>query len=632
MSEETPSEDPHHDHAHDPAAHVDAHSHVDQDDGCPHCGLTRIRIAGAVAGVPACELVSERDRIVLGSSLGCDLIVDDPLVPSRAADLTHVKVHAGSRDDCRSHWMIRARPGTRVFVNRRLIRRAKLSPGDTFAIGCHQFEFAEDLDTPRDRRTNVNVRDLCAALIAGATTPTAFLRGQPRHRHAQRIKEALKWTLSSAAILLFLLLLIQPDQAMNEVEEPMEVLMVADATTRTPSPDATRSPEDVERREAPSPEAFEGPKPVNEPVPELEPTDVAVKPVELAAMIQPAQEVELSRTAPEPLESLPMLNEASIAPQVEVKREAPRLAAATPQRRLSVDEVRNPEVRRELVAANLRVDSPAPLAAPQPIAVTSPPPMPELPPLDLGSSTRLAMLSMREPSPLTFESYMGTKIPIARAPTRLQAMDVPGAEPSIQADGKVTDEEIAASWRSGQFRIHGPTPQPATPKTECYVSQTKIDGKDYFYVSFVCHDPDTSRIRTGSAKGVWDDDSVELFLDTNYNRTDYFHIIVNAKGQYRMEYCANGQVGIDGKGVARDLAARVKTTINPEAGQWTAEILIPFDRLGGVPVKGSTRWAVNYTRAFRGQTYPDSSYQNWFMVYKDNTNYHHPELYGVHQW
>ena len=59
--------------------------------------------------------------------------------------------------------------------------------------------------------------------------------------------------------------------------------------------------------------------------------------------------------------------------------------------------------------------------------------------------------------------------------------------------------------------------------------------------------------------------------------------------------------------------------------------MVPFSSLGGKPPKGA-RWAVNFTRAFRGQSNPDSVYQNWFLVYKDDTNYHHPELYGVFEW
>jgi len=255
----------------------------------------------------------------------------------------------------------------------------------------------------------------------------------------------------------------------------------------------------------------------------------------------------------------------------------------------------------------------------------------------MSDEERLAMLAGYQPSPLKFEAYRGTRIPVARMPSKLTAIAVSADEPGVQFDGKVSQEEMSISWKSGQFRIHGPNPQKANPPTYCYVGKTSQDGKDYLYVSFVCEDPNVDAIVTGldprAGPNLCWDDSVELFFDHNFDRVDYYHMIVNAKGRYWAAYCANGEIGIDGLGRAWQAGALIKTQINRSANCWTAEILIPFSSFGGVPREGS-RWAVNFTRAFRGQRVrPDSVYQNWFLVYTGNqTNYHHPGLFGVFQW
>jgi hypothetical protein len=243
------------------------------------------------------------------------------------------------------------------------------------------------------------------------------------------------------------------------------------------------------------------------------------------------------------------------------------------------------------------------------------------------------MLSKYQPSPLQFETYKGARIPIARLPEKLTELSVPAAPQGIAFDGVVSDEEIAISWKSGQFRLHGPgnPPPPGEPATYCYVGKTTDAGKECLYVSFNCMDADVSRMITGKPE-VWDNDSVEVFLDTTFARRSYNHLIVDTQGRYQARFVPDGTAGIENRGSPWDAAPRIKTMINRDAKRWTCEILIPFDRLGGVPAKGQ-RWGVNFTRAFRGQTNPGSILQNWFLVYDDKWwNYHHPDRFGVFQW
>jgi hypothetical protein len=599
---------------------------------CEQCSHPRVRLAGSVAGVAACELVTEKDSIVIGSALDNDLVVIDPLVPLRALSLRHVKLHAGSRDTCRSYWQLTAGAGVRVFVNNQLITRCRLVPGDTFAMGCHQFVFEDAQDVPRDRRLNVNVADLCAKLIAARNVPVAYLHGLPGHRDRLRSRAAMKWSTIAAMVLLVLMLILRPSTEFEQVQPPMEIVMMAEVA-RTPDPDAVRSMEQVDRQTFEQPSAGDPAAPLQQQQPTLD--EVVARPLLTQADIpvQAPQQVEFTPVAlTEPLDAPPLPVPVVSAP-VSMTRPTETLTRSTPARRLSTTEATN-----VLVQATLNVPTPtfdnAAFAntAPAKINAAAPAPAPRVDAtaIDTGQDKRLANLEQIA-SPVDYEELLGQKVPVARMAQTLEAMDVPGKDEMMVADGKVSKEEIAASWKSGQFNLHGPNPRPVEPKTFCYVSKTKKDGKDYLYISFVCMDPNTNQIITGNSNALWKDDSVEVFLDVNNDRRDYFHLIVNAKGQVQAKYCANGQQGIDNTGAPWNSGAIVQTTINPTAQQWEAEILIPFDRLGGVPAEGS-RWAVNFTRAFRGQGGPGSVYQNWFLVYKDGTNYHHPELYGVFQW
>ena len=68
-----------------------------------------ILLAGTVAGVDACSLVSNAGTIVVGSALDCDLTVTDPLVPARAFRLCRA---AGGQG-----WLIEAFRNARVYVS-----------------------------------------------------------------------------------------------------------------------------------------------------------------------------------------------------------------------------------------------------------------------------------------------------------------------------------------------------------------------------------------------------------------------------------------------------------------------------------------------------------------------------------
>ena len=238
-------------------------------------------------------------------------------------------------------------------------------------------------------------------------------------------------------------------------------------------------------------------------------------------------------------------------------------------------------------------------------------------------------------SPLQFTEYRGHRIPVARMAEALSTLTIADGSQGHILDGSVSTSEVATSWKSGRFRVHGPgTPPSAEPATQCYVGKTKVTGRDFLYIGFVCTDPNIDQLvlTHGGGLGVERDDSIEIFLDTQNSRQSYHHILINARGAQAAFFCPSAEKGINGQGTPWDPGAQIKTNINRELKQWTCEILIPFDRLGGVPPKGS-RWPVNFSRNFRGQAHPQQVLSSWFLVYEGNSvNYHHPRLFGLFEW
>ncbi len=597
------------------------------------CCSGRVRLDGVVAGVPSCAVISDAGQLVVGSSADCDLTVADPLAPARAFRLRRIKDHADATVDCRSYWMLEALHGTRIFINGILTRRGKIHFGDIIHAGCHRFAFNRDTDAPRDLKTRVNTADICAQLAASMAAPAGFLNLTPDRMARRRALEALKWTLLATLVLMILLRVTPRPPAFVDVQPGLEIVMIGPVAPAVQH-QSVRTLEQTQRvrTEDTDPAVMEDPELAALRMPVIQSQRPEWQPMATAeATPQPTdpafERPDLAATPDLP----PMPREAAPPPAFE--RAATVLTPTTPRRRLSAAEAENPVLRSELAQMNIRVrpaaaQAPAFAGATERVAVNvAPAPLPAF-----SAQQRAAILAGQQPSPLTFEEYRGTRIPVARAPAQLETMDGGGDRPGVEFDGKVSEHEMAMSWKSGRFNIHGANPQPASPPTYCYVGRADLDGVEHLYVSFVCEDPDVGAIRHGSNEGPWRDDSVEIFLDHNGNRRDYHHLIVTAHGRYHARYLASGDLGISNQGAPWNVSPRIKTAISREAGRWTAEIMVPFSHLGGAPRKGD-RWHVNFTRSFRGQNNPGGVYQNWFLVYDGKSpNYHNPQLFGALEW
>ncbi|MFA6111494.1 MAG: glycoside hydrolase family 20 zincin-like fold domain-containing protein [Candidatus Latescibacterota bacterium] len=133
------------------------------------------------------------------------------------------------------------------------------------------------------------------------------------------------------------------------------------------------------------------------------------------------------------------------------------------------------------------------------------------------------------------------------------------------------------------------------------------------YLGTSCEEPFPERLRaevSGYDDAVYNDDSVEIFLDPEGAGVGFAQLDVNSRGvrfdtrQYgthyqRTWYATAGATQVDWR---PEWTAQARV----EPGHWTVEVAIPFDALGGTPQVGDT-WGANFTR----QRYAEPELSTW---------------------
>ncbi|MGH7143782.1 MAG: sugar-binding protein [Planctomycetota bacterium] len=151
----------------------------------------------------------------------------------------------------------------------------------------------------------------------------------------------------------------------------------------------------------------------------------------------------------------------------------------------------------------------------------------------------------------------------------------------------------------------------ATAQTEV---RTVCDGQKMYFL-FTCHEPKYGELKAYAInrdEDTWQDDSVEIFLDTNLDRKTYKHISVNCLGTIQ---------DADGQDVLWN--ADIQTGVKKTKGKWTVEIAISVKDLGGTTPAPGVKWGVNLCRNRQPQPQETSS---WAFV---GTGFHHPEKFGT---
>jgi len=187
-----------------------------------------------------------------------------------------------------------------------------------------------------------------------------------------------------------------------------------------------------------------------------------------------------------------------------------------------------------------------------------------------------------------------------------------GSAVSPTIDGQLDDPIWQHAAKTSAF-----VPRGQEMRTEAFEETVAMIAWDdqNLYVAFSC---DESNVKAIHASGKQRDDdfsrgdAVELFIGPNPDG-GYFHLMFNPKNLQWDGLMAEGQH--DASWNAEWQSAAVIAD-----GRWTAELVLPWNEFGGVPVSGETRKA-NFTRT-RNQS-PGDETTSWARVYRLHSDTHY---------
>lgn len=207
--------------------------------------------------------------------------------------------------------------------------------------------------------------------------------------------------------------------------------------------------------------------------------------------------------------------------------------------------------------------------------------------INIGSYQPLDLkeLTVREiPSPSLAERWF-VKVPHVKT------------APAIDGNGK--DAVWQQGYRSGKFTSRNPGGIPT------YATILRTD--DALYIKVECLATNLNKLKTVRNKrddAQYQDDCVELCLDPNNTRTDYFYLVANAAG---VQYDAMASVGMN---INIKWNGKWKSAAGKEKDRWILEFELPFSTFGK-PQQG-VNWLLGINRTGENirQSWTDASYHN----------------------
>ncbi len=203
------------------------------------------------------------------------------------------------------------------------------------------------------------------------------------------------------------------------------------------------------------------------------------------------------------------------------------------------------------------------------------------------------------PPPLDIPEYV---VPIPSA-------EVPSAQGRVRIDGKLDEP----AWRTASaVRLsYTNTGAPAPVATTAYLAHDATN----LYIAFECTEPEQAKIRAdvGMRDGpVFQDDSVEVFIDPTGRGKDYYHLATNTI-----------ETRFDQKVTNPAWNGDWKTASKATGTGWTTEIAIPFSTLEVARPAAGAAWGINLTR---NRTVTGSAeHLTWSVPYG---SFHTPERFG----
>lgn len=190
----------------------------------------------------------------------------------------------------------------------------------------------------------------------------------------------------------------------------------------------------------------------------------------------------------------------------------------------------------------------------------------------------------------------------------IRAVTILRGEPTATApviDGKLADQcWQQATMASGFITNYAEWPR---AQTTAFVTYDDIN----IYIAFRCNTTaDTTLVSKTTAnddEAIFGDSSVEIFLDTNHDRTTYYQLVVNPAG-VRYEAYIKPDDGIRDAEVTFDWAIATETLED----SWTVEGRISFAALDVAAPKAGDVWGINLNRNYYEEGL--SEHSSWAMI------------------
>lgn len=149
------------------------------------------------------------------------------------------------------------------------------------------------------------------------------------------------------------------------------------------------------------------------------------------------------------------------------------------------------------------------------------------------------------------------------------------------------------------------------------------DSKN-LYVAFKCFESRITNLCANMKKHDGNiesgDDAVGVFLDTDFNRQNYYYVFVNSLGICEEKKAAYG--------IREEWNPQIQVKTSVEDKFWVVEMAIPFSELGASPAKGKT-WGLNLVRNHRAGIIDPQSHYYGLWNYPDHRDPHIPHRFGT---
>ncbi len=142
---------------------------------------------------------------------------------------------------------------------------------------------------------------------------------------------------------------------------------------------------------------------------------------------------------------------------------------------------------------------------------------------------------------------------------------------------------------------------------------------DNLYVGFRCPEKGVKDLKVWESRrdgNIFQDDTVEVFIDTNGDEDSYYHLAVNTIG---VQF--DQQVAISSAYMNSGWSAFWRSAVKVEGDLYAVEIAIPFEHLGISKPKSGESWGLNLGRS----EVRNSQFSSWSGVYG---SFHTPWRFG----